>query len=110
MNVSRSTAKLNVVDLQNKLNEKGVAHPNLFISSLLPDDLSIYDFVFLDSVNRLGLKPEDLNRPKALNPAKSFVFIFQTTKEGKIRGVNSFQHDVDIVIEVPEKGKADGAV
>lgn len=92
--------------LQNKLNEKDVAHPNLFVASILPDDLSSYDFVFLDSVNRLGLKPEDLNRLKALNPTKSFVFIFQTTKEGKFRGANNFQHDVDIVIEVPEKGKA----
>jgi predicted ATP-dependent serine protease len=39
-------------------------------------------------------------------PEKSFVFIFQTTKEGKFKGANTFQHDVDSVIEVPEKGKA----
>lgn len=42
---------------------------------------------------------------KDQNPTKSFVFIFQSTKNGKFRGANSFQHDVDIVIEVPEKGK-----
>ena len=29
-----------------------------------------------------------------------------TTKEEKFRRANSFQHDVDVVIEVPEKGKA----
>ena len=31
---------------------------------------------------------------------------FQTTKEGKFKGANTFQHDVDSVIEVPERGKA----
>ena len=92
--------------LQMKLNEKHVQHPDLYVASVLPENLSPYDFIFLDSVNKLGLKPEDLNRLKALNPAKSFVFIFQSTKQGTFRGENSFQHDVDVVIEVPERGKA----
>jgi hypothetical protein len=92
--------------LQQKLNDKDVAHPNLYVSSLLPESLSVYDFIFIDSVNKLGLSPDDLNRLKALNPAKSFIFIFQSTKDGNFRGANSFQHDVDVVIEVPEKGKA----
>jgi predicted ATP-dependent serine protease len=38
-------------------------------------------------------------------PNKCFIFIFQTTKEGNFRGANSFQHDVDVVIELPERGK-----
>ncbi len=92
--------------LQQKLNDKNVKHPNLFVASILPGDLSNYDFIFLDSVNKLGLSPEDLNHLKANNPTKSFIFIFQTTKDGKFRGANTFQHDVDVVIEVPEKGKA----
>jgi hypothetical protein len=92
--------------LQMKLNDKNVKHPNLFVSALLPSSLHAYDFIFLDSVNKMGLSPEDLNRLKLLNPTKSFVFIFQSTKGGNFRGANSFQHDVDIVIEVPERGKA----
>jgi len=92
--------------LQKKLNDKDVAHPNLYVSSVLPENLTPYDFIFLDSVNKLGLTPEDLSRLKAINPAKSFIFIFQTTKMGAFRGANTFQHDVDIVIEVPERGKA----
>jgi hypothetical protein len=92
--------------LQQKLNDKEVAHPNLYIASELPEDLSSYDFVFLDSVTKLGLTPEDLTKLRKLNPAKSFIFIFQSTKDGKFRGANSFQHDVDVVIEVPEKGRA----
>jgi hypothetical protein len=92
--------------LQQKLNDKNVKHPNLFVASILPNDLSAYDFIFLDSVTKLGLEPEDLTKLKTLNPTKSFIFIFQSTKDGNFRGANSFQHDVDVVIEVPEKGKA----
>jgi predicted ATP-dependent serine protease len=92
--------------LQKKLNDKDVAHPNLYVASVLPENLSNYDFIFLDSINKLGLSPEDLSRLKAFNPSKSFIFIFQTTKMGAFRGANTFQHDVDVVIEVPEKGKA----
>lgn len=92
--------------LQDKLNDKDVKHPNLYVASSLPASLSFYDFIFFDSVNRLGLKPEDLNRLKAMYSEKSFIYIFQSTKEGKFRGTNTFQHDVDSVIEVPEKGKA----
>lgn len=92
--------------LQKKLNDKEVKHPNLFVASNLPTDLTPYDFIFLDSVNKLGLLPEDLTTLKRKYPTKSFIYIFQTTKEGNFRGANSFQHDVDVVIEIPERGKA----
>jgi hypothetical protein len=92
--------------LQQKLDDENVKHPNLYVAAELPADLSAFDFIFLDSVTRLGLTPEDLRRLKAFNPAKSFVFIFQSTKQGNFRGANAFQHDVDVVIEIPEKGKA----
>lgn len=92
--------------LQQKLKEKDVAHENLFVSDHLPEDLSGYDFIFLDSVNLLGLNPAALRALKEVNPGKSFIYIFQTTKTGNFRGANSFQHDVDVVIEIPEKGKA----
>jgi hypothetical protein len=60
----------------------------------------------MDSVNKLGLSPQELTKLKADNPGVSFIYVFQTTKEGKFRGTNEFQHDVDVVIEVPEKGIA----
>jgi hypothetical protein len=92
--------------LQMKLKDKQVEHPLLDVSDHIPADLSRYQFIILDSVNKLGLTPEDLNRLKGKYPSVSFIFVFQTTKEGRFRGANTFQHDVDIVIEVPEKGKA----
>ncbi len=92
--------------LQMKLNDRQVEHPNLYICDDLPHDLSNYDFVFLDSVTKLGLSPKDLDALRKENPGKCFIFVFQVTKDGHFRGRNEFQHDVDIVIEVPEKGKA----
>lgn len=92
--------------LQKKLKDKEVAHENLFVADALPKDLSPYEFIFLDSVNKLGLTPKDLDALKASNKGKSFIYIFQATKGGKFKGNNEFQHDVDVVIEVPEQGKA----
>lgn len=92
--------------LQIKTKDKDVAHPNLTISDGLPKDLSQYGYVFLDSVTKMRLTPEDLERLEKENPGKSFIYIFQTTKQGLFKGANSFQHEVDVVIEVPEKGIA----
>jgi predicted ATP-dependent serine protease len=92
--------------LQIKLNDKNVNNENLFVSDFLPEDLSEYDFIFLDSVNKLGLSSKDLDVLRKNNPGKSFIFVFQTTKDGNFRGKNEFQHDVDVVIEVGEQGKA----
>lgn len=92
--------------LQDKLKDKNVASENLFVADALPTDLSQYKFIFLDSVNKLGLSPKDLEKLKADNKGKSFIYIFQATKGGKFKGNNEFQHDVDVVIEVPEQGKA----
>lgn len=92
--------------LQEKLKDKDVAHPNLDVASVLPDKLAPYDFIFIDSVTRMGLKPEDLDRLELAYPTKAFVYVFQTTKDGRFRGANAFQHNVDVVIDVPEKGKA----
>lgn len=83
-----------------------VKHPRLTVASILPASLASYEYVFLDSVTRLGLTPDDLRKLKAANPRVSFIYVFQVTKDGRFRGVNDFQHDVDIVIEVPQKGKA----
>lgn len=92
--------------LQDKLDDTNVKHPNLYVTGSLPQDLSPFDFIFLDSVSRLGLAPVDLRQLRSNYPRKSFIYIFQSTKGGNFRGENSFQHDVDVVIEVPQKGKA----
>lgn len=92
--------------LKQKIYQTRVAHPNLDVVSYLVNDLSVYDFVFLDSVTKLNLSPMDLEKLQNRFPMVSFIYVFQTTKLGLFRGANGYQHDVDIVIEVPEFGKA----
>lgn len=92
--------------LQQKIKDKNVAHDNLFVSDYLPESLEGYDFVFLDSVNKIGLSPIELDKLEKTYPNTSFIYVFQTTKDGSFRGDNEHQHNVDAVIEVPEKGLA----
>lgn len=94
--------------LGNTLQQKilSVKHPCLHVTGALPEDLTLYDFIVLDSVTRLKLTPEDLRVLKATYPDKSFIYVYQVTKAGKFKGPNEAQHDVDIVIEIPEKGRA----
>jgi DNA-cytosine methyltransferase len=92
--------------LQQKIMERNVQHPYLEVSDVLPADLRQYRFVFIDSVTKMGLTPEELNLLESRNPNTSFLYIFHVRKDGKFRGRNDFQHDVDVVIEVPEKGRA----
>lgn len=83
--------------LQEKVKRLNVANSNLYLCDSVPDDLSQFDVVFLDSVNNLGLEPEDL---KAMPSGKAYVYVFQTTKDGNYMGKQEFAHDVDTVVRV----------
>lgn len=91
---------------QIKIKEKNAANPNLDIAGEIPANLSDYQFIFIDSVTSLKLTPSDLRKLEENNPGKSFIYVHQVTKAGKARGTNEFLHNVDIIIEVPERGKA----
>ena len=83
--------------LQEKLKRLDVAHPNLTITGEFPADVSKYKFIFIDSVNNCGMKPEDVRN---LPPDHFYVYIFQTTKSGAFRGSQEYLHDVDAEIRV----------
>ncbi|MGV3609629.1 MAG: hypothetical protein ACO1N0_01685 [Fluviicola sp.] len=85
---------------------KNVAHPNLTVSDYMPDNLEDFEYVFLDSITRLRLSPFELNELKEKYPEVSFIFVSQVNKSGKARGSNEFAHDVDCIIEFPERGRA----
>lgn len=91
--------------LKEKFERLNAIHPNLVIAEKLPDELSPYQFVFIDSVSKGGLTTDDLTSLRKQYPKTSFIYIFHTTKEGKFRGKQEFAHDVDVIIEV-EQGKA----
>ena len=95
--------------LKEKFERLGAIHPNLIIAEKLPDDLTPYQFVFIDSVSKAKLTSQALTKLRKDNPKTAFVFIFHTTKEGNFKGQQDFAHDVDVIVEV-ENGiaKANG--
>ena len=96
--------------LKEKFERLNAIHPNLVIAEILPDDLSQFQFVFIDSVSKAGLTTDDLTRLLKENPKTAFIYIFHTTKEGNFRGKQDFAHDVDVIIEVEKGGaKANGS-
>ena len=76
------------------------------IASRLPEGLSDYDVIIIDSVTKMNLKPEEFSLLKRKNPDKTFVLIFQATKGGEFRGSNEWEHEVDVAININENGYA----
>ena len=70
-----------------------------FVSEL-PEDLSGWDFIFLDSAQKLGFQLADIERLNKQYPMTAFIFIYQSTKSGEARGSQSDKHEVDIAINV----------
>jgi len=93
--------------LKEKLERLNAIHDNLFISRNIPDNLSDYQFVFIDSVSKGKVSNEKLNELIESHPQTAFIFIFHSTKEGSFRGGQENAHDVDCIIEV-ENGIAKG--
>ncbi len=93
--------------LKEKIERLQATHPNLYVSETVPENLSDYDFVFIDSVSRGNFDLEYLRQLRQDNPKTSFIFIYHTTKEGNFRGKNENAHEVDVIIEVAG-GKAKG--
>jgi hypothetical protein len=91
--------------LKEKIERLKAHHANLYITDRVPENLSHYQFVFIDSVSKAGMDVEDIDRLRKLHPETSFIFIYHTTKEGKFKGVNSHAHEVDVIIQV-DKGQA----
>ena len=91
--------------LHDKFKRLKAFHTNIFISSKLPDKLGGYDFVFIDSVNEMNMEPDDLRKLLQDNPGISWAYIFKTTKDGRFRGSQDFEHLVDVSVRI-ENGKA----
>lgn len=90
--------------IRNKANVPGLDFANKLPS---PAEMSLYKFVFIDSVSDARITEETFgNMIKTFKPkGTSIVGIFHATKDGKFRGGQTYAHDVDILIEVAD-GKA----
>lgn len=91
--------------LKEKIERLKAHHSNLYITDRVPDNISDFDFVFIDSVSKAGMDVNDIDQIRKLHPNTSFIFIYHTTKEGKFKGVNEHAHEVDVIVQV-DKGKA----
>lgn len=81
-------------------------HKEIVFRGSCPDDVSQYDFVFVDSVNRAGIDVEKAEQMKAHNPVVSFVWVLQATKDGNFRGSQEWTHNADIIVRVDENNTA----
>ena len=88
--------------LKEKFERLNAIHPNLIIAEKLPENLSSFDFVFIDSVSKAGMTIEQLVRLHKQFPRTAFVFIFHSTKDGNFRGGQQFAHEVDCIIDVAD--------
>lgn len=93
--------------LKEKVERLHATDSNLYVSETVPENLSDYDFVFIDSVSRAGFDMDYIRQLRQNNPKTSFIFIYHTTKEGNFRGKNENAHEVDVIVEVAD-GKAKG--
>lgn len=86
--------------LKDKIERLNASHPNLYITDRVPQDVSMYQFVFIDSVSKAGIDIPDIELLRKQHPETSFIFIYHTTKEGRFKGTNTHAHEVDVIIEV----------
>jgi len=93
--------------LKEKLQRLQAIHSNLYVSESVPDNLTAYNYVFIDSVSRANLDMETLRKLRQDNPRTAFIFIYHTTKGGNFRGKQEHAHEVDVIVEVAD-GKAKG--
>lgn len=93
--------------LQEKIKRLKAVHENLYFADSIPNDLSPYQFVFIDSIQRAKLQYDSMTKLINDNPGKGFVFVSQVTKDGFHRGSNEYLHEVDTIIKV-EDGTATG--
>lgn len=59
-----------------------------------------FKFVFIDSLDNIGITADALKELKAQFHETAFITISQVTKDSKVRGSNALPHDADIVIQV----------
>lgn len=67
------------------------------VTEIIPD---AYDFIFIDSLDTMKIKPRDMKELRLRHPESAFITISQNTKAGQIRGSYELVHDADIAIKV----------
>ncbi len=87
--------------IQEKFNRLNAFHNNIYITADMPNDLSYFDLLVIDSVNEMNMSPDDIRKIQETYPNLSTWQIFKATKEGKFLGQSDFGHlcQVELVCE-----------
>ncbi len=84
--------------IRNRANVQGLDFANK-----LPGNLSMYQFVFVDSVSDAGMDEAAFKSLIKSNKPRTSIFgVFHATKGGNFRGGQTFAHDVDVLIRVED--------
>ncbi|MFA6066881.1 MAG: AAA family ATPase [Candidatus Babeliaceae bacterium] len=87
--------------VKDKFTRLNAFHSNIdLFPNKLPKNLDDYKYLFIDSVNEMGLDVDALSNLMAKHPKVSFVFVFKGTKTGGFRGSEEFENLVDVSISV----------
>ena len=87
--------------IQEKFNRLNAFHKNIYVTADMPDDLSYFDLLVIDSVNEMNMTPDDIRKIQETYPNLSTWQIFKATKEGKFLGQSDYGHlcQVELVCE-----------
>jgi len=84
--------------LQEKVKRVGGAVEGWHFDSRIPADLHKFDYLFIDSVNRLGFSLEEFRQIADECHNLAVVYIMQVTKTGVFKGKADWEHEADIVV------------
>ena len=78
--------------IQEKFKRLNAFHPNIYISDDMPNNLSFFDLLVIDSVNEMNMSSDDIRKIQETYPNLSTWQIFKATKKGKFLGQSDFGH------------------
>lgn len=67
---------------------------------IMANDLSLYRFIFIDSLNFAKITVDELESIKEAYPHISLITILQSTKSGNFRGSQEYAHNCDVIITI----------
>jgi len=90
--------------IKEKFERLNAMHPNIDLAESMAVNLNKYDIIFVDCVDDLQLSPDEIKNilDKHTKNKKSFIFVFRATKDGSFRGSLTYEHLMDISIQMQE--------
>ena len=95
--------------MKDKFKENNAYNDNLYLADIhsfetlreivKPDT---YHFIFIDSLNNMGIDIEQLKGMRELYKNSTLVTISQSTKKGELRGSQEIEHESDISLKIED--------